>query len=59
MSDILFLKELVPVRYEFFAEVVSLVDQQDELLLFANFLNVLLQVLRVEEVRVATIDYLE
>ena len=45
---------------QLFAQVVSLVDEKNEVLVvFAHFVDVFLQVLRVEEVWVTRVHYLE
>ena len=57
MRDALLCEVLVPVLDQLGAQVISLVDQKDELLISLTYLiDILFQISRVEEVRVSRID---
>ena len=60
MVNTLLLKVGVPMRDQLLTQIVSLVDQKYEVLLvFAYFVDVFLQIFRVEEVWVPGVHYLE
>ena len=61
MIDFLFYEVLVPMFNEFLAQKIWLVNNQQELLVFTTFtlfINILFQVFRIKEVRVASVDNL-
>lgn len=56
MLDSTFIKVLIPVGNQFWAEIISLIDQQNKLLLLTDIAYILLKIWAIEEIGISCID---
>ena len=59
MGDTFFYEILVPELDKFWTKIISLIDAKNKLLVFTNFTDVFLEVLRIEKVRDTGINDLQ